>query len=286
MLCLKPPNSVKCLFHGHNHAVYAKTRKQMSLLLGSVGFCYDAGEQITNIFYNNHYLILCRWKNLSKIWFVCHETCAQRHQPRDDSTNEEILEFKSRDFDVRNSSPPVTSSACDACSGFFFPLPKIQLIFEAAVVVAAWLFMFHCALRLLWLRKYSSNVFVRHSAFWRFLLFTAIFYLITTAPFLAICCTDIFDFFKKSPYLSSKFFPSKTILLVNASLPTLNQSNDNTNSTLTTSSSGNFYLCLDALPYKSSYLAIASSLLLLHCSVTPLLYLFRLLGIRRIISTI
>jgi len=114
--------------------------------------------------------------------------------------------------------------------------------------------MLASSLHLLRLRKTSSNVFVRCSALWRFILAVSIFYFVTLVPYVAL---SVFDVLKGY----------------------INRSGPSPTSALNTDISFS-NVTADEVLWKDS----SSALLLVHCAVLPAIYLIRLLGFRRLLS--
>lgn len=159
----------------------------------------------------------------------------------------------------------ISQETCsNPCSAFFQPLTLLQVSINAAVITVSWLVMLSSAIRLLWLRKRSSNVFVRCSALWRFIFFAAVFYLATLAPYVTICLIDVIRGYGRAPQV------------VEVAEVEANSTAGSGDEALTTQ---NALTATDAF-----YLDVSSCFLLIHCAVLPSLYLIRLLGFRRMLS--
>ncbi|XP_078492573.1 uncharacterized protein LOC100176044 isoform X2 [Ciona intestinalis] len=163
----------------------------------------------------------------------------------------------------------------ESCSSLFYPISKLHVIFHALVITVTWLFMLIISLRLLWLRKHSKNVFVRCSALWRFILYTAVFYLVAYATYVCVCVLDAMY-----TNTSSNDANRATSII----MPNVTMNYDRTNRSMTSQPA-------DLEPphgFEPSLLLleVASCLVLFHSTIAPSLYMIRLLGFRRLLAGI
>ena len=179
------------------------------------------------------------------------------------------------------------TSQCSGCSNNFFPLTKIEIALSAVIIMVTWLYMLYSSMRLLWLRKHSNNVFVRCSALWRFMLFTAIFHLLTTSPYVTLCFIDV----TKNAVISSQYLsltsenmvPETMTSFVNASL-SLTDTSQNMISRDEPDTSSNIQINCIVTSSSRLHLTLSSFFILFHTAFSPLFYLLRLLGIRRLVT--
>ncbi|CAK8687776.1 unnamed protein product [Clavelina lepadiformis] len=194
---------------------------------------------------------------------------------------ENVVVFDERDFlNLERMSTEIAPS-CATCSTLFPSLSKAQLLFSVLLITCSWIFAFSSALRLLWLRKHSSNVFVRCSALWRFIFFNAIFHLASTAPYVTLCVIDLVG--GDDVFSAPLYEPSRSRDTIDGK----NQSGQNQSDILTDSSSEYGHLSSNfrkAARVGTTYVTITSSFILLHCAIAPSLYIVRLLGLRRLLS--
>nr|XP_002127509.1 uncharacterized protein LOC100176044 isoform X2 [Ciona intestinalis] len=162
----------------------------------------------------------------------------------------------------------------ESCSNLFYPISKLHVIFHALVITVTWLFMLIISLRLLWLRKHSKNVFVRCSALWRFILYTAVFYLVAYATYVAVCVLDAMH--TNTPNDANR---ATSIMMLNV---TMNY--DRTNRSMTSQPAN----LVPPHGFEPSLLLleVASCLVLFHSTIAPSLYMVRLLGFRRLLAGI
>ena len=190
-------------------------------------------------------------------------------------------------------APSVNYSKCDACSTYFFPLTKLQTALAVAVIAITWLFMLISSLRLLWLRKHSNNVFVRCSALWRFILATAVFHLVGLSTYVILCVVDIIknnlsrvevlaeDPSYRAPESGYLYNMTSRTIFDRTINETIANKTSELHEYLIFNSQGN---CVTHLKI-SLYISVSGSLVLFHSIVSPLLYLLRLLGCRRLFCT-
>lgn len=160
---------------------------------------------------------------------------------------------------------------CSSCSSAFFPLSNSHQIFTIMIIVINWIWLVASSARLLYLRKHSSNVFVRCSALWRFMFMVAVFYFITLTPLVVWMG---FDFKTTSSAVKSPLWYED------------GANGSDTNEYGYVNVPGHTFSVVDKdnwrlHPYLGS---IADCFLLINLAVTPSLYLVRLLGFRRIFS--
>jgi len=178
------------------------------------------------------------------------------------------------------------TSSCSGCSMSFYPLTKLQTAFSAIIIIVTWLYMFYSSMRLLWLRKHSNNVFVRCSALWRFILITTIFHMVAMLLYVGLCFVDVsgdvitfsHTFTDTSNSIQSEKLTS--YLLANSNLT----SRDVISTLYSDNSSKYLQIFCYVTSHSGMFLSLSSIFLLLHSSLAPLLYLLRLLGMRRLIS--
>ena len=199
--------------------------------------------------------------------------------------NTEDLQQNNNVSHFSNVEDSVTSS-CSGCSKGFYPLTKLQAAISAVIIIVTWLYMFYSSMRLLWLRKHSSNVFVRCSALWRFILLTTIFYMVATSFYVGLCFIDVtgdvitpaqsliiasssgMQYENLSPYLIRNFTSHEQFSLLSDTM----------------TSSKYFKIFCFVTSHSGIYLSLSSLFLLFHSTLAPLFYLLRLLGIRRLTS--
>lgn len=165
----------------------------------------------------------------------------------------------------------VPYTPCSACSSAFFPLSNSHQIFTVMIIVINLIWLVTSSARLLYLRKHSSNVFVRCSALWRFMFMIALFYFVTLSP---LVIWIVLDFGTASSAIKSPLWYEDSTNEVNSTMFGLvNVLHDS-------------YVVVDKDSSRlNPYLGTVSvCFLLIHFAVTPSLYLVRLLGFRRIFS--
>lgn len=149
-----------------------------------------------------------------------------------------------------------STNICQSCSSSQYPLQKNTPLVVACVLQVILLCLLASSARLYWLRKHSGNVFVRCSAIWRFVLLTSCYYFVTLAPFVT---STLLDYFTDSTFFN--FYEKNSNILTPGNVKVF---------------SAEF----------SVFNLLSPCFVLVHCAFLPLLYLIRLLGFRRILSSL
>ena len=182
------------------------------------------------------------------------------------------------------------TATCSGCSKSFYPLTKLQTAASALIVIVTWLYMLYSSMRLLWLRKHSNNVFVRCSALWRFILLTAIFHMLGTLLYVVLCIVDVTgdviteDLYPPFNSIWNQMSPSNASVLIVKSNLTTDGLQDESSSDTVTSPDDIWQTFCYFTSQTGVYVSFSSIFLLLHSAFAPLLYLLRLLGIRRLVT--
>lgn len=159
---------------------------------------------------------------------------------------------------------------------------KTHMIFNALVIFVVWIWLMVSASRLLWLRKHSTNVFVRCSALWRFMFMIAAFYFVTMSPYVAWI---IVDFVTKPVVNQSPLWFTKETVTTASNIQ--EAAGSLSNGEFQESVNSDYVPVVSDVDYLNPlYSMVATGLLLCHLAISPTLYLVRLLGFRRILSAL